>query len=68
MPEDHQYLFHFLLSSLQLRLVCQQLLVRLPVIFRMIKPVHCEACLHQRQQQPFSFPFLSFEKGQLHLK
>ena len=50
MPEDHQYLFHFLLSSLQLRLGCQRFLVRLPVIFRTIKPAHYEACLHQMQQ------------------
>jgi len=68
MPEDHQYLFHFLLSSLQLRLGCQRFLVRLPVIFRTIKPAHYEACLHQMQQQPFSFPVLSFEKGHRHLK
>ena len=32
------------------------------------KPAHYEACLHQMQQQPFSFPVLSFEKEDRHLK
>ena len=69
MPEDHQYLFHFLLSSLQLRLGCQRFLVRLPVIFShdktpLIMKLVCIKCNNNH----FHFPVLSFEKGHRHLK